>query len=145
MAAQRLEISALNRLEEIARVNETFNAFAGERGVPDEVRRKLNLVFDELLNNIISYAYNDDDEHYIEIVFVIGDECFVVTITDDGHPFNPLDSDDPNTELSVEDRPVGGLGLHLVRSVMDEVAYERHDKNNVVTLKKNPLSERERR
>ena len=85
-AAQRLEISAVNRLEEIDRVNRTFNAFAGEHGVPDAIRRKLNLVFDELLNNIISYSYDDDDEHYIEIVFSIIDDRFVVTLTADGHP-----------------------------------------------------------
>jgi anti-sigma regulatory factor (Ser/Thr protein kinase) len=140
-AAQRLEISAVNRLEEIDRVNRTFNAFAGEHGVPDAIRRKLNLVFDELLNNIISYAYQDDSEHIIGIVFSIVDNRFVVTLTDDGRPFNPLDCDDPNIELAVENRPVGGLGVHLVRSVMDEMSYERQGKNNVVTLKKNPLSE----
>ena len=59
-----------------------------------------------------------------------------VTISDDGRPFNPFEGAPPDTELSVDDRPIGGLGVHLVQNVMDEVAYERHGTKNVVTLVK---------
>jgi sigma-B regulation protein RsbU (phosphoserine phosphatase) len=134
--SNRLELRAVNRLEEIARVNESFNQFAREHGIPDAIRRKINLVFDELLNNIISYAYGDDDEHLMEIVISLVNGRLVTTISDDGRAFNPFESEAPDTGLSVDERPIGGLGVHLVRSVMDTVKYERHGRRNVVTLEK---------
>ena len=60
----------------------------------------------------------------------------VATIADDGRPFNPFESGPPDTELSLEERPIGGLGVHLVRNVMDRSSYERHGEKNVVILEK---------
>ena len=134
--SNRLELRAVNRLEEIARVNEDFNEFARQHGIPEAIRRKFNLVYDEVLNNIISYAYNDKDEHIIEIVISLAEGRLVTSISDDGRAFNPFESEAPDTGLSVDERPIGGLGVHLVRSVMDEVKYERHGKRNVVILEK---------
>jgi len=134
--SKRLELTAVNRLEEIGSINETFNEFARQHGIPDEVRRKINLVFDELLNNIITYAYTDDHEHAIEIVISLVNGRLVTSISDDGRAFNPFESEAPDTGLSVDERPIGGLGVHLVRGVMDTVKYERHGKRNVVTLEK---------
>ena len=73
-----------NRHEEIDRVNAAFNEFADEHAVPAELRRKFNLVFDELLNNIISYAYDDEDEHQIDVHIRLSDAGLSVTVTDDG-------------------------------------------------------------
>ena len=134
---QRLELSAVNRLDEIDAINRSFNDFAAENGVPEAARRRINLVFDELLNNVITYAYTDDEEHVIEIVISLAGKRLGVTITDDGRPFNPFEGGPPDTDLSVDDRPIGGLGVHLVQNVMDEVAYERHGTKNVVILVKN--------
>jgi anti-sigma regulatory factor (Ser/Thr protein kinase) len=92
------------------------------------------VVFDELLNNTISYGYEDEDEHLIELAIVLSGGRLYATISDDGRPFNPFDSGAPDTDLSVEDRPIGGLGVHLVRNVMDRVSYERRGANNVVLL-----------
>lgn len=133
---RRLELTVANRLDEIDAVNLGFNEFASQNGVPGAARRKVNLVFDELLNNIISYAYTDDDEHEIEIVVSLVEGRLGVTISDNGRPFNPFEGAPPDTDLSVDDRPIGGLGVHLVQNVMDEVAYERHGTKNVVTLVK---------
>jgi serine/threonine-protein kinase RsbW len=59
-----------------------------------------------------------------------------VTVTDDGHPFNPLDLPEPDTSLPMEDRPIGGLGIHLLRKMSDRMEYERRDGKNQVTLRK---------
>jgi sigma-B regulation protein RsbU (phosphoserine phosphatase) len=134
--AQRLEIRIVNRLEEIDRVNSEVNAFAERHGLDTKTRRTLNLVFDELLNNTISYAYEDDEEHEIDLTVAVTESRLYATISDDGRPFNPFDSRTPDTGLSVEDRPIGGLGVHLVLNVMDHVAYERHGSNNVVSMEK---------
>ena len=100
------------------------------------MRRTLGVVFDELLNNTISYAYDDEEEHEIEITIILSTDLLHVTISDDGRPFNPFESRAPNTELSVEDRPIGGLGIYIVQSFMDQVSYERRGLNNVLLLEK---------
>lgn len=143
--SNRLELRAVNRLDEIGRINEAFNEFARQHGIPDAIRRKINLVFDELLNNIISYAYRDDDEHSIEIVISLVNGRLVTSISDDGRAFNPFESEAPDTALSVDERPIGGLGVHLVRGVMDTVKYERRGKRNVVTLEKTVDQEGDRK
>ena len=134
--SHRLELKIVNRLEEIARVSDAINSFAERHGLDPKTRRQLNVVFDELLNNTISYGYEDDDEHEIELTIAVSGGRLYATISDDGKPFNPFDSTAPDTDLAVEDRPIGGLGVHLVRHVMDSVSYERRGANNVVLLEK---------
>ena len=131
-----MELRLTNRHDEIDRLNAAFNAFAVRHGVPVRLSRKINLVFDELLNNIISYAYDDEGQHLIDVHVRLSDAGLSVTVTDDGKPFNPFESHAPVTALSVEDRPIGGLGVHLVRNVMDRVGYERQGETNVVLLEK---------
>jgi sigma-B regulation protein RsbU (phosphoserine phosphatase) len=134
--AHSLELKIVNRLEEIGGVTEAVNAFAERQGLNAKLRRTLNLVFDELLNNTISYGYEDDAEHTIEIAVSVSKGCLHAVISDDGKPFNPFEEAAPDTGLSVEDRPIGGLGVHLVRNVMDRALYERRGANNVIVLEK---------
>jgi len=129
-----LELTVKNQLVEIDRVNEEFNAFAQHCELPDSVRRKVNLVFDEMLNNIISYAFQDDMEHHIEIRVEFNIDKLGITISDDGIPFNILKIDSPETNLPLEDREIGGLGIHLVRNVMDDYSYRREKEKNISTL-----------
>jgi len=133
---RELTVVVSNRLEEIERVNGAFTRFAEQHDLSVGLRRKLCLCIDELLNNVISYGYDDTAEHSIEVHFKLTEDCLVTTVSDDGRPFNPFDEAPPPTGLPLEDRPMGGLGLHLVRNVMDHVAYERHGETNVVRLSK---------
>ncbi len=132
MVEQQIVIK--NHLPEIAAVNEKFDAFAKEFGIPGPISTKFNLIFDELLNNVISYAYGDDDEHDIEVRMGLVGERLTVTITDDGVPFNPLNVETPDTGLPLEDRDASGLGIHLVRNLIDDVSYQRRIDKNVMTL-----------
>ncbi len=95
---------------------------------------KFSLIFDEVLNNLISYAYRDDGDHDIEIRMELAGERLIVTITDDGVPFNPLSVATPRTDLALEDRETGGMGIHLVRNLVDNVSYQRRIDKNVLTL-----------
>jgi sigma-B regulation protein RsbU (phosphoserine phosphatase) len=137
ITVQRLECSIANKLEEIDRVNDTFNEFAEQCGIPISVSLKINMVFDELLNNIISYGYRDDEQHTIEVVLECAGQRLSITISDDGMPFNPFTREDPDTTLALEDRDIGGLGILLVKNVMDETNYHRRHNINRVTLIKN--------
>ena len=123
-----------NELPEINTVNEKFEAFAEEFDIPRSVAMKFNIVFDELLSNVVSYAYRDDEEHNIEIRMERVGKRLTVTITDDGVPFNPLSAATPRTDLALENREAGSMGIHLVRSLVDDVSYQRRIDKNVLTL-----------
>lgn len=131
---QRFHLVLTNQLEEIARLITAFNAFADQHALPKAVRRTANLVFDELVNNIISYAFVDDAAHDIEVTAELTPNRLIITLSDDGVPFNIFQQEPPDTALSIEEREIGGLGVHLVRRMMDEVSYRRTTGRNVVTL-----------
>jgi sigma-B regulation protein RsbU (phosphoserine phosphatase) len=131
-----LHLVAQNRLPEIDRINESFESFSSEHGLPPKLRRSIKLVIDDLLNNVISYAYHDDDEHSIDIQVELSSDRIALRITDDGHPFNPFGDINVMTGGGVEDREIGGLGIHLVKNLMDEVSYTRRTDMNVIVLVK---------
>jgi len=130
------EITINNELAEIDRINEIFNALCEQYKIPGVIYRKFNIAFDELINNIVSYGYNDDNEHEINIRITITEEQLQVSIEDDGIAFNPLKSGDPDINASIEDREIGGLGIHMVKKLMDNVSYKRYPKKNLTTLYK---------
>jgi len=133
-----LDISLPNRLPEIDRVNDTFTEFAEQCGIEMTIALKINMVFDDLLTNIISYAYGEDKtEHSIEIGLSYTDSRLSITIADDGIPFNPFTREDPDTNLGIEEREIGGLGILLVKKTMDETTYQRRNNRNIITLIKN--------
>ena len=132
-----LKINITNELSEIDRVNELFNDFAERCDIPMPVSLKVNMVFDELLANVISYAFSDEGAHNIDISISFDKGQLAISITDDGVPFNPFTREDPDTSLSLEDRDIGGLGIHLVKNAMDETLYQRRNNKNTVTLIKN--------
>ena len=97
----------------------------------------LNMALDDMLNNIVQYAFpHDQTEHRIVVEGDVRDGCVVLIITDDGVPFNPLTAPPPDLSLLLHEREIGGLGIHLVRSMFDEVLYHRDIGHNVLTIKK---------
>jgi sigma-B regulation protein RsbU (phosphoserine phosphatase) len=97
----------------------------------------LNMALDDLLNNVVQYAFpNDQSEHRIVVEGDVRDGCVVLIITDDGIPFNPLTAAPPDLSLLLHEREIGGLGIHLVKSLFDEVLYHRDVGHNVLTIKK---------
>jgi len=131
------QVMIKNELADITVVNETFNIFADEFDIPQSVALKFSIIFDELLNNVISYAYADNDKHDIEVRMARTGTRLSVTITDDGVPFNPLGMKIPDTDLPLEEREIGGMGIHLVRNLVDDVSYQRRIGKNVMTMTRN--------
>jgi sigma-B regulation protein RsbU (phosphoserine phosphatase) len=130
----KLELTIPNSLSENARVKEHFDAFSEHYGIPDKTRLKMHVVLDELLTNIISYAYLDDAKHDIGIKVELSADRLKMSLVDDGIPFNPLGIETPDTNLALEDRQIGGLGIHLVRKMMGRVSYRRRIDKNVITV-----------
>jgi sigma-B regulation protein RsbU (phosphoserine phosphatase) len=135
-AQRRLDLILKNTIPEIGRAVEAFEAFAERNRLAQAAMRALNLALDDLLNNVVSYAYEDEGEHEIRVHIELREGRATVTIRDDGRPFNPFGSMDPDTSLPLEDREIGGLGIHLVEQMMDEVDYHRRIDENVVTVVK---------
>jgi anti-sigma regulatory factor (Ser/Thr protein kinase) len=100
---------------------------------------QLNLVLEELFTNIVFYGFADDpaQERRIGIDFSRADGVLIVVVTDDAKPFNLLEqAEDPGVDKPLEERDIGGLGIHFVKTVMDSVEYARRDGKNIVTLTK---------
>lgn len=121
-------------LGEVSRANAAFADFAAAHALPAGVRRSLNVALDELLANAVTHGLAGRAGGAVTIDAVLDTDRLTVTITDDGMPFDPFARAAPDTSLSVEDRPIGGLGIHLVRELVDEVRYHRRNDQNVVVL-----------
>lgn len=106
---------------------------------PSKVKRQIKLCVEEIYMNITHYAYNPETGMAKIGVDVIGGENperVVISFVDEGKPYDPLAKQDPDLELSLDDRPIGGLGIYLVKTTMDSVAYEHKDGQNVLTIEK---------
>jgi anti-anti-sigma factor len=121
---------------QVAGVGAAFTQFADAHAVPAAIRRSVSVALDELLNNTIAYGFAGRRGGEVSIDVELSTDRLYVTLTDNGEPFNPLDRAAPDTALSVDERQIGGLGIHLVRRLMDEVTYLRRADRNVVSLAK---------
>ena len=131
-----LEISLANDLQEVAGAAARIDSWCESNALSPDIAYAVNLSIDEILTNTISYGYDDEEPHRIEIVVRRENDELVVVIVDDSRAFDPTVTPDPDLEASLEERDVGGLGLFLVHQMMDRVQYERVDERNVVTLTK---------
>ena len=93
----------------------------------------MNVALDEMLSNIIKYGYTDDAIHEIHVRLSVSGRMLVAEIEDDGQPFDPCAAGPVDVDAPLEERKVGGLGIHIVRSLMAEVGYARvADRNRLV-------------
>ncbi len=99
-----------------------------------EIAFAVNVSVDELLTNTISYGYDDSDGHRIEMTVWMEGSVLVIELSDDAKPYDPTVAPHPDIDAPIEKRPIGGLGVHFVRVLMDGFRYRRTDGRNVVTL-----------
>ncbi|MFQ5643451.1 MAG: ATP-binding protein, partial [Thiogranum sp.] len=115
-----------------------FETFADTHALDDPVRRKVKLVLDELLANVMAYGWPDSPVGAIEVGLKLRRGDLVITLSDDGVPFNPLQASRPDVQRALSERKPGGLGIHLTRELMDELSYRRSADRNIVTLRTRP-------
>ena len=103
---------------------------------PESLTFKVNLVLEELGLNILTHGGKGSERRpEIEIVLTSEEDSLTIEVWDDGQPFDPLeDAPDPNVGAGIEDRKIGGLGIHLVRTLMDDLYYQRDDGKNRLTM-----------
>lgn len=134
----RLELTIANDLDELARLAGMVEEFVERLGLPERVAFNLNLCLDELITNIVSYGYDDSHHHDIHVRFALDNGRLITEIIDDGKEYDPFtEAPEPDLGLNMEDRPIGGLGVFLVKEFMDRTDYRRDGSKNIVTLEKN--------
>lgn len=125
-----------NDIAELNRMVAFLETLEGEGLLPVALVGPINLVLEEALSNVIFYAYDTQGNEEIRIDFLFEENQLKITIIDGGKAFDPTLEIDPDISLGVEDRPIGGLGIYLIRKLMDEVIYNRVEEKNVLSLVK---------
>ncbi len=130
------DINLKNQLSELENLKSRFSQFAEQNAISISLARSINVVIDELLGNIMTYAFKDELSHDIEFRAELKGNRLQLTVIDDGVPFNPLLSETPDTSTSIEERQIGGLGIHVVKNLVDEISYHRGSGRNVLSVVK---------
>ena len=130
------EIVINNQIEELERLAVFVEEVAEELGLAPELTMNLNLALEEVVSNVILYAYPHEMGEKITIMAQSDSHNLVFTITDKGKEFDPTQVEEADITLSAEDREIGGLGIYIVKNIMNEVTYQRLDGKNILTLKK---------
>ena len=134
MLGTELHLRVETRKDELDRVSAAIEDFGMEADWPLDLVFKVNLALEEIVLNVINYAY-DDGLHEFQISLTSDEDALTIEVIDDGRPFDPLsDAPKPDVSASIEDRNIGGLGIHLVRKMMDDVRYRREKGKNHLTL-----------
>src|SRR5262245_35286422 len=124
-----------NDLAEVPRLAARVDEFGQSRNIPARIVSRFNVALEEAVTNTISYAFPDVGRHAIEVRIEFRGGQLSASITDDGQPFDPLSQPAPDTRAGIADRKVGGLGIHLLRSLMQSVGYRRIGGRNVLTFR----------
>jgi anti-sigma regulatory factor (Ser/Thr protein kinase) len=125
-----------NRVEELPRVQTELEKFAAAERLPPTLLGSLALVIEEVVCNVVFHAYDDDHEHEIELRLAVEGDVLTLEVEDDGRDFDPLSLPAPDLGAPLPGRPVGGLGIPLIRRLMDEMRHERRGGRNRLTLTK---------
>lgn len=134
----RYQLKLRNNLSEIPKIETFVNEVASVAGIQDHLTTSsINLALEEAITNVIMYAYPSgiDGPVYLEAVISEGKATFI--LSDTGKPFDPTKAEEVDVTLAAEDRPIGGLGIHLVRTIMDSVSYEYLSGKNILMMTKN--------
>jgi serine/threonine-protein kinase RsbW len=131
------EIIITNHVEELPILAEKIETLAENWELSMPLAMNINLSLEEAVSNVIFYAYDDEKEHNITIALSLETKILTIKVIDDGKPFDPTARQQPDVSLPAEDRPIGGLGIFLIKKLMDEVIYTRDNNLNILTLIKN--------
>ncbi len=129
-----VHLTLKNNVKELSRLAIFLEQLAEEWSLTPNVMMAVNLSLEEAVSNIIFYAWADTNEHLIDLDFQNNDNDLTIVLTDDGKPFDPTKRDNPDINLPIEERPIGGLGILLIRKLMDGISYHRSGNKNQLTL-----------
>ena len=129
-----LSLTLANRMAEVPRLVALLDSFGAGAGLSDDVVFRLTVTLDEVVTNIVRHAFDNEGGHEILLRITIADGLVTAIVEDDGPPFDPRTVPPADTEAPIELRPIGGLGVHLVRSLTTTLDYRRDGSRNMLTL-----------
>ena len=132
-----LQFTLKNRIAEIAALGERLGEFAAVHQLTPNVLHDLNLALEEAVTNIISHGYSDHREHEILVCIRVESGAVIAELKDDARPFNPLTVPEADATKPLDERTAGGLGIHLMRKLMDGIEYQKLEDGNLLIMKKN--------
>ena len=131
------ELSVKAIIENVAVVTEFVESILDEHDCDIKAKIQICVAIDEIFSNIAQYAYAPEEgDATVRVEITENPRIATITFIDSGTPYNPLEKSDPNTNLSAEEREIGGLGIYMVKKSMDEMKYENIDGKNILRLKK---------
>lgn len=125
-----------NDINEINKLNQFIEEIGEEFSLAPDIVFNLTLVLEEAVVNVINYAYPKEEHQHIYLSAKLQGGSIIFVLTDSGKEFDPTLAPEADITLSAEDRPIGGLGIFLIRNIMNEVKYERIEGKNVLTMEK---------
>lgn len=129
------EITVDATIDNVQTITDFVDERLEEMNCPEKAQMQIDIVIDELCSNVARYAYSDKTGKVTVSVDTVDKPMKVwLTFTDEGVPYNPLAKEDPDITLSAEERKLGGLGIYMVKKMMDEFRYEYKDGKNIVTV-----------
>ena len=131
-----MELILQNRPEEKRRLLPALEEFARQHHLAPAVLHAADLALEEHLANVMSYAYEDAAPHEIRIRLALEKQRLQIEVEDDGRPYDPLSRPPVDTSVPLQEKPIGGLGIHLIQSLMDEVDYRREAGKNILRMRK---------
>ena len=123
-----------NTLTSLPPLMTTVNRFLDQHTIPSEAIFRVNLAIEEIVTNIIKYGYDDTAPHTISVNLTLFPDMIRLQLKDDGHSFDPLQTPEPNIHVPLDQRKLGGLGLHLVRETVSRIAYRRKNGANLLEM-----------
>ncbi len=132
----RRSLTLGNQLDQMSRLSAFVDRLAYDACMNQKTRGQIDLALDELVANVINYAYPENQPGKVRIEARLRNRVLTLVLTDSGKAFDPTAVESPDTTLDIDERPIGGLGIFLVRQTMDDVQYRRRDGKNILTLKK---------
>lgn len=136
MGNAEISFELINDLSQLGKLECELGRFSDRIGFTKKCFCEINLVLEEIFTNIVSYGYTDDAEHRIEFQVSYDNGTVELKIVDDGIPFDPTDCEAPNLACRLEDRKIGGLGLHLIKKFTQDVVHQRCEGKNILFLRK---------
>ena len=132
--AEEFHVTIPARLSEVRELSGMVEAFGDANGLPDPKVFVINLALDELITNTVTHGLEDKADAEIRIAMRVDAGTLILVMEDNGHPFDPTRDTDADVSSSLEERAIGGLGLHLVKSFADRISYEFVEGRNRLTM-----------
>ena len=131
---KKISLLIKNNQEEIIRLSKLIDEFGIENNINADALYEINLALDEIITNIISYGFKDSLEHFISVEGTLQNNSLEIKIEDDGIAFDPLSAPEPDLNNKIDQRQIGGLGIHLVKTLMQDISYKREKEKNILIL-----------